>query len=581
MLGYYVYYNFGVVDQLILMRNEGPSGTDSWNFDYTYLPLGSIYTGQSNLAWSDVDTDGDMDLVLGSEGEAVIYRNDSSTLVLSDTDLPGYWEENSQAYFDLRSISSADFDNDGDLDLLIPSVPDFNNFTYITSLMRNDGPNGTGGINFSKFDSIFPSTSHAQSLWADHDGDGDLDLLLVNIAPLYDDGFIRRYQNDGNGVFTGENILGSLRIEHGEAQWGDYDSDGDLDIMVAGNVRETNGTYTPMTLRIYKNNNDVYTKTEIIPNPSSQGWFDFTAATWADYDSDGDMDILLAGHYNSGVQIEGRAKIYKNENGVFSDSGNDLPAPHAAGSHGGAFSWLDIDGDGDLDYLIAGEYFVQGGNGLVEAQIHLYRNDTPGQNAAPVPPSGLSFTQVSDSSVLLTWDPGSDDHTGPDALTYDLKLYRDGLPVSFPMRTPEPGNISNVNSWMMNSLETGDYFWTVGTVDAAYIGSPLATGQFSLFPVSLDENTQDVSPGLQVSQNHPNPFYGTTTIKYSIPDDGLVTLEVYSFQGRLIKILADEIKKAGMYSSEFNAAGLPEGFYFYRLRARSAEQTRKMVVKRK
>ncbi|MCK7520678.1 MAG: hypothetical protein MZV64_24765 [Ignavibacteriales bacterium] len=50
-----------------------------------------------------------------------------------------------------------------------------------------------------KTDSVFAPTVHAQSAWADFDGDQDLDLLLVNIAPLTDEGFIRRYRNEGNG----------------------------------------------------------------------------------------------------------------------------------------------------------------------------------------------------------------------------------------------------------------------------------------------------------------------------------------------------------------------------------------------
>ena len=106
--------------------------------------------------------------------------------------------------------------------------------------------------------------------------------------------FIRRYRNDGNGSFIGEDILGALTVEHGEAQWGDYDGDGDLDILVAGNVKEIDSTYTPMALRIYSNDNETYVPLDVIDCIPCEGWFDLTAATWADYDSDGDMDILLS-----------------------------------------------------------------------------------------------------------------------------------------------------------------------------------------------------------------------------------------------------------------------------------------------
>jgi len=578
VLGYYVIYNSSVQDKLILMRNDSLAAPGQWGFTYFDVPLGSLSTGSSDMAWGDVDTDGDLDLVVGTDGQTVIYRNDSGTLVLTDTNLPGYMEDNDQAYFDLHSISWADFDNDGDLDLLIPSVFDNINYTYRTALMRNDGPNGTGGWNFTETGPVFAPTSHAQSMWADNDNDGDLDLLLVNIAPQYENGFIRRYRNDGNGAFAGENILDSLSIEHGEAQWGDFDSDGDLDILVAGNLKELSGTYTPMAVRIYRNDNENYVPVEVIPDPAGEGWFDITAATWADYDSDGDMDILLAGHYNSGSEIEGRARIYTNTNGVFANSGNELPAPHASGDHGGAFSWLDMDGEGDLDYFVAGEYFTPGGNGLVESQMHLYRNDAPGQNNAPSIPGGLAVTQVSDNTVLLSWLPGVDDHTPGAALTYDLDLFHDNIPVSVPRRTPEPGDVSAVTGWLLTGLQQGNYKWTLSTVDAAYIGSPVAVGEFSIGITSSGESSENPAGTCIISQNFPNPFRLETAIRYSLREDVMVNLSVYSITGEEVAVLVNEKKPAGDHQATFYASNLPGGVYYYRLIAGDVSLSRKMII---
>lgn len=579
VLGYYVIYNVGAEDKLILLRNDSLVEPDKWKFTYFNVPLGTLTAGASDMAWGDADGDGDLDLAVGTDGNTLIYRNDSGTLVLTDTNLPGYWEDNSQAYFNLRSITWADYDNDGDFDLLIPSVFDFNTSAYKTALMRNDGPNGTGGWIFSEFDSVFAPTMHGQSSWADYDGDGDLDLLLVNIAPIYDEGFIRRYRNDGNGVFTEENVLGSLSIEHGEAQWGDYDGDGDLDILVAGNLKELNGSYTPMALRIYRNDSVNFVPLEVIPNPAGEGWFDFTAATWADYDSDGDMDILLAGNYNSGVEIEGRARIYTNDNNVFTDSGSQLPAPHASGDRAGTFSWLDLDGDGDLDYFIAGEYFVTGGNGLVEAQMHLYRNDAPGLNLAPSIPAGLSITQVSDSAVILSWLPGIDDHTPGDALTYDLKLFHDNVPVSLPGRTPEPGNVGAVTEWLFTGLQTGAlYSWTLSTVDAAYIGGPVASGEFTMGSVSVTEPAEESPHGYYLGQNYPNPCNRFTTIRYSIPREGIVNLSVYNLNGAEVAKVVGEYKQAGSYSATLDVKGLSDGIYYYSFQAGDFSKSRKMVI---
>lgn len=576
VLGYYVVYNQSVEDKLVLLRNDGVAGSGRWGFTYIDVPLGTLTAGASDMAWGDVDGDADLDLAVGTDGETVIYRNDSGTLVLTDTQLPGYLEDNFQADFDLRSITWADYDNDSDLDLLLPSVFDNTTFSYRTALMRNDGPNGTGGWIFTETDSVFAPTIHAQSAWADFDGDQDLDLLLINISPLGNDGFIRRYRNDGNGQFVGEDILGSLTVEHGEAQWGDYDADNDLDILVAGNIKELNGNYND-ALRIYRNNNEVYDSLEVIPCIPCQGWFDLSAATWADYDSDGDMDILVAGSYNSGSQIDGRARVYENLGGVFSDSGSTLPAPRASGSRGGTFSWLDLDGEGDLDYFIAGQYFVPGGNGLVEAQMHVYLNDPPGQNTAPSIPTGLNASVQANSTVLLSWNPANDDHTPSAALTYDLDLFRNGVPVTIPYHLPEPGNISAATQWLLTDLSNGQYDWTLRAVDASYSGGPMATGQFTIGPTGI-EPLAGLPQNYAFDENYPNPFNPATTFRFALPERTHVELDVYNLAGQLVTRLVNDTREAGIHQIQWDAGGLPSGIYFVRISTDAFTRTQKVTL---
>ncbi|MCG8459201.1 MAG: VCBS repeat-containing protein, partial [Holophagales bacterium] len=366
---------------------------------------------------------------------------------------------------------------DGDNDLLLPSIWDGDEFTYSTVLMRNDGPDGAGGVIFSEVDAGFAGTGHAISTWADEEGDQDLDLLLVHLAPLTSDGFVRRYRNDGDGVFVGEDVLGTLTVEHGEAQWGDVDDDGDLDILVAGRVRDTDGAFR-VVLRVYRNDAGTYTPEEVVSCLSCDGWIDLSAASWADYDSDGDVDILLAGSYNSGSQIDGRARIYDNDGGTFADSGNDLPAPRASGSRGGTFSWLDLDGEGDLDYLIAGQYFVPGGNGLVEAQMHVYRNDAEAPNEAPTVPGFLGSQVDGAGMVQLWWNPSVDDLTPSRALTYDLRVYRGDTPVAAATREPEPGSLPAAGQWILTGLSDGAYTWRLRAVDSAYNAGPAAEASF-------------------------------------------------------------------------------------------------------
>jgi hypothetical protein len=82
----------------------------------------------------------------------------------------------------------------------------------------------------------------------------------------------------------------------------------------------------------------------------------------------------------------------------------------------------------------------------------------------------------------------------------------------------------------------------------------------------------------RLRQNYPNPFNPTTTIAYSIARTSHVTLKIYGVTGRLVATLVDEVQKAGPHEVRWNASGLASGVYFYRLKAGSFSETRKLVV---
>ncbi|HQP43652.1 MAG TPA: FG-GAP-like repeat-containing protein [Thermoanaerobaculales bacterium] len=476
VIGFYVVYNVSAEDRLVLFINDGPDPGGVWLFSHQLLPLGSLSAGASDLAWADFDGDADYDLAVGSDGATVVYRNDAGVLTQLDGVLPGYWEDSSYTgAYDLRSLTWADADNDGDQDLLIPSVFDPDTSSMRTVLMRNEGASG-GSWLFTDTSATIDPTVHAQSAWADDDADGDLDLFLVNVDPYLETGFVRRYGNDG-GTFTGSDLL-AIRVEYGLADWGDHDGDGDLDILVAGNIQEAGGTYDTV-LRIYRNDGGSYTETSLINAPNAD-WLDLHAATWADYDSDGDVDLLITGNFVGAVDIEGKSDIWSNDGGAFSALGVNLPAPISSIGRGGTFTWLDLDGDGDLDYLVAGAYYVPGGNGLVEARMHLYRNEAGTENLAPTVPTGLTAVPGDGGVVALSWSPADDDSTPPESITYDLDLRLVGGSALSAERPPEPGDVSAVTSWALTGLAPGSYVWSVRAVDSAFNGGSAAEGTFAV-----------------------------------------------------------------------------------------------------
>ena len=96
-------------------------------------------------------------------------------------------------------------------------------------------------------------------------------------------------------------------------------------------------------------------------------------------------------------------------------------------------------------------------------------------------------------------------------------------------------------------------------------------------PVSVSDNELFVNK-FELNQNYPNPFNPTTTIKYSIPANGIITLLVFNAIGEEVSMLANEFKEAGTYDVSFNSGELSSGIYFYRLQAGSFVETKKMIL---
>jgi hypothetical protein len=476
-LGYYVVYNQSTQTRLVLLRNNGLGMDGRLQLVAQQIPVGNLSPAGTDLSFADVDADGDADLLVGSVAGMALFRNDSGSFVRSNTQLPNYLEASDGLLaYDLRSISWADIDNDGDLDLLVPSAAN-NNAPITTALLRNDGPNGANGFSFTDTNAGIAATANAQTNWADDDADGDLDLLITNIEFIDQSGFVRIYKNNGTAGFSGTDIL-PLRVDQGMTDWADIDSDGDLDILVAGTIEESTGFST--VLRVYRKVGTSYVAIEL-PLPTPQ-WLTLSAASWADYDSDGDVDILVTGNVFGLGKLTGRAEIYANDgSGNFAALDVQLPAPDTALSTenggGGAFVWLDIDGDADLDYIVAGAYFLPDADGLVQSRAQVFRNVTPTTNNPPAAPTGIAAL-TSAQQVTLSWLAPNDDHTISAALSYDLQITTGNQSINSASRLPQPGNINQATRWQLKNLAPGAYQWTVQAIDSAYAGSSKARGSF-------------------------------------------------------------------------------------------------------
>ena len=180
---------------------------------------------------------------------------------------------------------------------------------------------------------------------ADYDGDGDPDIYVA-----VSNAANVLYRNNGNGTFT--DVAASAGVaQTGNGQgvsWADYDSDGDLDVFLTNNQTAN---------FLYQNNNDgTFTDqaaTAGVQDPANQG----NAAPWADVDGDGDLDIYLA----NGNTHPNRLYL-NNGTGTFTDVAGLAGVADVNGNSGAA--WLDFDEDGDPDIYVSSS-----------ADNKLYRND--------------------------------------------------------------------------------------------------------------------------------------------------------------------------------------------------------------
>lgn len=112
------------------------------------------------------------------------------------------------------------------------------------------------------------------------------------------------------------------------------------------------------------------------------------------------------------------------------------------------------------------------------------------------------------------------------------------------------------------------------TSDSLYVLYNLGGGTVGI----RDQEITEAPTSFSLSQNFPNPFNPTTTIQYSLPQAGNVTLKIYNLLGEEVRTLIEDYKQAGKHSVQFNASQIASGIYFYRLQAGSFVETKKMIL---
>ncbi len=329
----------------------------------------------SSVAWGDYDNDGKLDILLtgwdGSGRVSAVYKNEGGGVFSNATTISDVLTDVSDG-----SVAWGDYDNDGDLDILLNGNNSGSN--RISRVYENEG-SGVFSNATATSDALIDAYNGGVA-WGDHDNDGDLDILLTGSSAL---GNISRvYENEGSGVFNNETAISDVltNVNGSSVAWGDYDNDGDLDILMTG------WTGSGGVSEVYKNEGILgFSKATTISDALTNVYASRVA--WGDYDNDGDLDILLTGSL-SGVPV---SEVYENEGGgVFS---KEITISNALTDvRGGDIAWGDYDNDGDLDILLTGT------NNVAARVSELYENEGGGVFSKATAISNV-LTGVYDSSV--------------------------------------------------------------------------------------------------------------------------------------------------------------------------------------
>jgi len=534
--------NDGKLDLFVCNNNSSNKNNflylNNGNGTFTKVTSGVIVNdGGSSYGCTagDYDNDGNMDLFVTNYGENnfLYHGNGDGTFTKITTGNIVSDGGNSVG------CSWGDYDNDGKIDLFVCNRNQ-NNFLY-----HNNG-SGT----FTKITSGAIVTDNSNSggcAWGDYNNDGFIDLFVANAGPAVD--FL--YQNNGNGTFTkittGPVVTESAHSSGGS--WGDYDNDGDLDLLVTCGVVGTGYN------RLFMNNGDgSFTKITADPIATYNHWAG--GSSWGDIDNDGDIDLFIGGY--DGINL----LFTNNGNGSFTriDTGSVVND----GSYKMGAMFGDYDNDGDLDLFTARNNYFGGNNTLYmntgnsNKQINIkcvgMISNKAGIGAKVFVRAIINGTAKRQMQVVSSQTGGA--NSGMNSLNAEFGLGNATIIDSVIIKWPS-GVIDKYTNVGVNQFVTA--IEGQGMVEAKNISSQIP-GKFML------------------NQNYPNPFNPKTIINYQLPMSSDVKLKIYDVVGREVDVLINQKQNAGTYEVEWNASNYPGGVYFYKIFTNDFSETKKMVL---
>ena len=639
--------------------------------DNPFDEISTTYPATPALA--DFDSDGDLDLITGSKGTLRYFEN------TGDAQNPSYTERTgTDNPFDgfsgsnLLSPTVEDADNDSDYDVIAgqgsdggirffentgsTSTPTFtertgtsNPFDGVDAGANNapalgdlDGDgrfelttgsasgrvhyfDGTGGQALMTLDPQTGSSNpfdgedvgdRSVPAFADVDGDGDLDATVGERT-----GMLKYYRNDGNAQSpnfveqTGaSNPFDGFGIGGDSApSFGDLDNDGDPDVVVGqafGSLAYLQNTGTVQ--------NPLFTRQTGSGNPFDGLDIDYPSnrPALADLDADGDLDLAVADTAGSSLSSFNEPDYFENTGSAGSPTftkrtGTDNPLANLSFGQYNAFSFGDVDADGDLDIVVGVrtgffQYFENTGDAqnpsfaerIAESPMANLR--TSGQRSTP---ALADLDNDGDLDVVAGNEIGTLSYFQNSGFTIPVELtrftaQRDGQAALLAWETAsETDNAGFEVHRMLGSgmFELLGFVEGTGTTTtpqsyrfrAADLG--VGTHRFRLKQIDYDGDSE-YSPTVEIEigidgqytivSPYPNPTRGQAQLEVAVPEQQHVEITVYDALGRHVQtLLSRELAPNRPERLRFSS-NLASGTYVIRITGESFRTTRKLTIVR-
>lgn len=532
-------------------RNDG-------NSLFHELNTGMIGAGNGTARFADLDGDNDLDAIicgqtLLSMDSTVVYINNSGTFVDSGAAFPSRVSS---------SISFGDYDNDGDLDILLTGGTIADVSTGFMQIFRNEG-----SFIFTPVEVLTPGIRNGMAEFGDYNNDGYLDIAFAGSAGSGN--YVTKIlKGSSAGTFT-EVPLTLLGLRYSKVAWVDYDCDGDLDLMVSGSTANE----VPSEFKLYRNdgNNTFTDVAQLAVLGERQG-----DLAWGDFNNDGYADIVLNGLITNTTTVA-NVYLYAPATGLYVDAQTMIYLKYACMSIG------DYNNDNKLDMSLSGHYDYQ------DYWNDLYLNPYNVSNTPPSAPVALEAVDAG-NPVYFTWQSATDTQTPATGLSYNLRVGTSpgANDVVSSMansatgwrKVARSGNAGQRLFYEINNLPNGVYYWSVQAIDNTFAGSAFATEQILFHGVANDD--QYLSARVSLS-NHPNPFSANTTLCAEIKSPGQTKIEIYNIKGQLVTTLTDGKLNPGLHSftwdgTDSNKQMAASGIYTARLTHNNEVTTHKLML---